>query len=186
MPKENWRKVAAVLSILSLVGSINFNMKQKEKENIAYILESIPSIDTIIARDSETKEEILKITHEEPSFNSFNLADIYKGNIPIALKRSERRKLLKGKPFIEIDFLENNHVKYTVSVYRFNEKPNLPERGTFITIDDSHSTLTENKGYYIFAVKEYNQLLVPGLRYHLEKILGDNKVSLPNEIRRGG
>lgn len=82
-------------------------MEKKDTENIGNIIEAISTIDSVVAKDSNTKKEIFKLTNRDSSFN-YNKIDIYE--VPfIKLKKSER-KLLRDESFIEIDFL--NKMKF--------------------------------------------------------------------------
>jgi|SRR5690625_424288 len=160
---QKWKFL--IILIFFLVIIIYFYMEKKDTENIGNIMEAIPTIDSVVAKDSNTKEKILKLTNTDSSFD-YNMIDIY--DVPfIKLKKSER-KLLRDEPFIEIDFLNKNDIQFMVSVYRFVDKPILPDKISLGTDRYDYSPMG-SKCTYIFALKEFNQLL--GVNDELKALL---------------
>lgn len=121
------------------------------------IIDSVPIIDSITAKDGKTKEEILTVTTSDDSFDK--MVDIY--HFYYDLKWSEK-VILKDDPFIEIDYIERNDVKFTVSIYQVEDHHISLLPNGFSTevrnVEYSYSPEGSNSTY-IFVIEELNQLI---------------------------
>lgn len=137
------------------------------------ILDSIPYIDAIAVKDGNTKQEIVTFTNVDPSFS--DMVDVYDLPYYHKLKWSER-KLLRGKPFVVVEYLKDNETQYEVSIYQVKED-NLSYMQsidkviqTDILTPYSYSySPTEKNTTYIFAIRENHQLL--GVNEGLKELL---------------
>lgn len=147
-------------------------LEYRNTKVIEEILNNYPYIDSISVKDGKTKEEILTFTSLDPSFS--DTVELYKLSYH-GLKWSER-KLLKGKPYIEVDYIKNNEVMYKVSVYEVEEEhtPMLPNDISTASRSYSFSYSPEkNNTTYIFAIKDNYSLL--GVNEGFKELL--NKVT---------
>ena len=167
------RKWLILLIVLVIAGLIFGEWHGKKKTNvIVNILDSIPYIDAIAVKDGNTKQEIVTFTKVDPSFS--DMVDVYDRPY-YNLIRSEK-KLLKGKPFVVVEYLKDNETQYEVSIYQV-EEDNLSymqaidkDIGTDILTPYSYSySPTEKDTTYIFAIKENHQLL--GVNEGLKELL---------------
>ncbi|MFS0674722.1 hypothetical protein [Ornithinibacillus sp. 179-J 7C1 HS] len=121
------------------------------------IIDSVPIIDSITAKDGKTKEEILTVTTSDDSFDK--MVEIY--HFYYDLKWSEK-VILKDDPFIEIDYIERNDVKFTVSIYQVEDHHISLLPNGFSTevrnVEYSYSPEGSNSTY-IFVIEELNQLI---------------------------
>lgn len=151
------RKWVILIVVISLGGVIFGTwLEQRKNAVVGNILNSVQLIDSIRVKDGESKEEILTFTKLDPSF--FDMVEIYK--LPYKDLKWSERKLLKEKPFIEVEYLQNNEINYIVSIYQLNDE----NMSMLVNISDPLSyrymyTSKENNTTYIFAIKENYQLL---------------------------
>ena len=146
---------------------------QKKINVIGNILDSIPYIDAIAIKDGNTKQEIATFTNVDPSFSA--MVEVYDLPTYYDLKWSER-KLLRGKPFVVVEYLKDNQTQYEVSIYQVKEDDLSymqaidKDIGTDILTPYSYSySPTEKDTTYIFAIKENHQLL--GVNEGLKELL---------------
>src|SRR5690625_5364961 len=112
---QKWKFL--IILIFFLVIIIYFYMEKKDTENIGNIMEAIPTIDSVVAKDSNTKEKILKLTNTDSSFD-YNMIDIY--DVPfIKLKKSERKLLREDRKSTR---LNSSHVAITYAVFCLKKK----------------------------------------------------------------
>lgn len=149
---KSW--VIVGLIILNILGGALFSdwINEKKLTKMGTIIESIPEIDAIRVKDGKTSDEVLTLTNSEPFFDE--MVDIY--GVYTELKWSER-KLLKKDPFVQVDYLKNDDVRFTVSIYNVkdDEKSLLPDEED----GDSFSYSLEGNDTYIFAFDELNHLV---------------------------
>lgn len=168
------RKWITLIIILVIAGLIfGYWQGQKKTNVIVNILDSIPYIDAIAVKDGNTKQEIVTFTNVDPSFS--DMVDVYDLPYYHKLKWSER-KLLRGKPFVVVEYLKDNETQYEVSIYQVKED-NLSYMQsidkviqTDILTPYSYSySPTEKNTTYIFAIRENHQLL--GVNEGLKELL---------------
>ena len=174
------RKWLIVIIVFAIEGTLFGTwLGQKKTKVIVNILDSIPYIDAITVKDGETKEEILAFTNADPHFS--DMIEIYDLSY-YDLKWSER-KLLKGKPFVVVEYLKNNETQYEVSIYRVKENDlsymqSIDKNiGTDILTPYSYSySPAEKDTTYIFAIRENQQLLGvnEGLKELLDIVISKN------------
>ena len=168
------RKWITLIIVLVIVGLIFGNWQGKKKTNvIVNILDSIPYIDAIAIKDGNTKQEIATFTNVDPTFSA--MVEVYDLPTYYDLKWSER-KLLKGKPFVVVEYLKDNETQYEVSIYQVEEDNMSYMQSidkviqTDIIRPYSYSySPTEKNAAYIFSIKENHQLL--GVNEGLKELL---------------
>ena len=168
------RKWITLIIVLVIAGLIFGNWLGKKKTNvIVNILDRIPYIDAIAVKDGNTKQEIVTFTNVDPSFS--DMVEVYDLPYYHKLKWSER-KLLRGKPFVVVEYLKDNKTQYEVSIYQVKEdylsymQAIDKDIGTDILTPYGYSySPTEKETTYIFAIKENQQLL--GVNEGLKELL---------------
>ena len=64
-------------------------------------------------------------------------------------------KIFKEEPLLEVEYLQENEVKYVVRVHQFDTKPTIGQQ-----LDDSYMYSPENNDkVYLFGVKGNDQLV---------------------------
>ena len=157
------RKWLILIIVLAIGGTI-FGIWQEKKKTkiIVNVLDSIPYIDSITVKDGETKQNILTFTNVDPSFS--NMVEIY--DLPYYDLKWSERKLLRGKPFVVVEYLKNDETQYEVSIYQVEEDnmsymqsiDMLIQTDIITPYSYSYSPKEKNNAY-IFAIKENYQLL---------------------------
>lgn len=134
-----------ILLGVALIGTWQERIKTKY---IVNILESIPSVDLIIVKDSETDKRLFEYTSKDAFFSE--MVEIYEYPY-YELKQSEK-KLVNKDPVYVIEFLQDNAIQYKVNVYE------LKEDDKDVLADKGLSTEKENHTY-VFALEKYHHLV---------------------------
>jgi len=151
------RRWIILIIIIALGGAIWWGwVAQKNDSIVAKIMDSAQYIDSITVKDGKTKEEILGFTKLDSVFP--DMVEVYKQPYR-QLVRSEKN-LLQGEPFLEVEYLQNNEIKFIVSIYQLDNEQRSTLVNTNDTVPDRHMYSPKgNNTTYIFAIKENNQLL---------------------------
>ena len=132
-----------------------------ERENrldvMGSIIDSIPDIDSIAVRDGKTNAQITRLSYTDDTFDE--LADTYGFYYDLNWKENN---LLNDNPFIRLDYMEGEHVRFTVSVFEVSEseKSLLPSDFTTEvgTVSYSYSPKKSDMTF-VFAIEEISQLI---------------------------
>lgn len=132
-----------------------------ERENrldvMGNIIDSIPDIDSIAVRDGKTNDQMTRFLDTNDPFDE--LVDTYNFYYDLNWKENN---LLKDDPFIRLDYMEGEHVRFTVSVFDVaeNQKSLLPSDFTTEvgTVSYGYSP-KESDLTYVFAIEEISQLI---------------------------
>ena len=109
------------------------------------------NIDNISVRDPKTNVEILTFTKSDPAFTP--IVEIYR--FPYVQLERPDNKIFKEEPLLEIEYLQENDVKYVVRIHQFDSKPTLEQH-----LEDSYMYSPENNNkVYLFGVKGNDQLV---------------------------
>lgn len=109
------------------------------------------NIDTISVIDPNTNEEIIVFTNTNAAFTP--VVEIYR--LPYVQLEWPNNKIFKEEPLLEIEYLQENEVKYVVRVYQFDSKPTLEQH-----LEDSYIYSPENNDkVYLFGVKGNDHLV---------------------------
>lgn len=143
--------------------------EQNKTNYIGEILDSIPSIDLIIVKDSESDKSLFEYTNKDPFF--MDIVNIYKHSY-YELKQSEK-KLLNKEPTYNIEFLQDNKIQYKVNIYLVNEDTAdvFVDKGfsnEYVKYDYIYSPENANHSY-VLALEKYH--LVVGLNNGLKQII---------------
>ena len=141
-----------VISIgVIVLGWFIFDMWQETSRDAIIGTALSSNIDTISVRDSKTNEEILVFTDSDSAFTP--MVEIYRFPY-VQLERTDN-KIFKEEPLLEIEYLQENEVKYVVRVHQFNSKPALAQH-----LEDRYMySLEDNDKVYLFVVKGNDQLV---------------------------
>ena len=161
---------------------------QNKTNYIGGIVNSIPTVDLIIVKDSETDKQVVEFTKENDFFN--DMANIYKRPYR-ELKQSEK-KLLNKKSLYVIEYLKDNTIQYKVNIYKVEEA----SADVFIDKDVAvenreidYIYSPENTNHrYVFASEKYHHVmgLNDGMKQILNEILTqqNTRVDLPFNVSR--
>lgn len=109
------------------------------------------NIDTISVTDFKTNEEILVFTNSDVAF--IPMVEIY-GSPYVQLEPPDN-KIFKEEPLLEIEYLQENDVKFVVRIHQFDSMPILEQQ-----LEDSYMySPGNNNKVYLFAVKGNDQLV---------------------------
>ena len=146
---RRWLWVTSIGVIV--LGWFIFDMWQESSRD-AIIGKALSSnIDTISVTDHKTNEELLVFKKSDVAFTP--MVEIYRFPY-IQLERPDN-KLFKEEPLLDIEYLQENEIKYVVRVYQFNSKPTLEQ-----PLEDSYMYSPENNDkVYLFGVKGNDQLV---------------------------
>ena len=158
-PKQAKKQRWSILILVIILGIVLFTEYKDQQRMMATvdISDSIPFIESIVIKDGKTKDEILTLTDTESSFSE--MVDIY--DSPIHYLKWSERKLLKGDPFIEVEYLIGTEVQHSMSVYEVEDEniSMLPRDFSTDVSFYSYSYTPEEDETYIYAIEEINQLL---------------------------
>lgn len=150
----NMRKWVWVILIGSIfIAWFIFDMWQEYSRNevLKGIMSSETQIDTISVKDHKTNKEILVLTNSDAAFNP--MVEVYR--LPYVQLERPDNKILKEEPLFDIEYLQENEVKYVVRVHQFNTKPALENQ-----LEDRYMySPKDNNKIYIFGIKENDQLM---------------------------
>ncbi|MFS0877424.1 histone acetyltransferase [Solibacillus isronensis] len=134
-----------------VLGWFIFDMWQESSRD-AIIGKALSSnIDTISVTDCKTNEELLVFTNADAAF--IPMVEIYR--FPYVQLERPDNKLFKEEPLLDIEYLQENEVKYVVRVYQFGSKPTLEQ-----PLEDSYMYSPKNNDkVYLFGVKGNDQLI---------------------------
>lgn len=134
------------------------------------ILDSIPDINYIAAKDGRTNERIEEFYNTDDSFDK--IIDIY--HFYHDIKWSER-KLLKENPIINLEYMYQGNPKFTVNIYEVEDQhiSLLPKDFTTEVRTVNYSYTPESGSTYIFLIEETNQLIdvTEGLKELINKLI---------------
>ena len=141
-----------VISIgVIVLGWFIFDMWQESSRDAIIGTALSSNIDTISVRDTKTNEEILVFTDSDSAFTP--MVEIYR--FPYVQLERPDNKIFKEEPLLEIEYLQENEVKYVVRVHQFNSKPALAQQ-----LEDSYMySPGNNDKVYLFEVKGNDQLV---------------------------
>lgn len=141
-----------VISIgVIVLGWFIFDMWQGSSRDAIIGTALSSNIDTISVRDTKTNEEILVFTDSDSAFTP--MVEIYR--FPYVQLERPDNKIFKEEPLLEIEYLQENEVKYVVRVHQFNSKPALAQH-----LEDRYMySLEDNDKVYLFVVKGNDQLV---------------------------
>jgi hypothetical protein len=170
------RKWVILIAVIAFGGAMFVTwLEERKPKVIGDILYSIPDIDSIAVKDGKTKEEILILTNLETY--SSGMVEIFE--LPYKDLKWSERKLLKGEPKILVEYLTNNEVQFSVSIYQLKDDSMLSNEKPMGSRSYSHSYSPKEKNTtYIFAIKENDQLL--GVNEGLKELL--NVISSKSDI----
>lgn len=163
----------ALIIIFIVLGVVFFLVwsDQNKTNYIGGILNSIPAVDLIIVKDSETDKQIFEFTQENDLFN--DMVNIYKRPY-LELKQSEK-KLLNKKSTYVIEYLKDNTIQYKVNIYK------VEEESADIFVDKGFNTEIREIDYiyspenmnhrYVFTLEKYHHLL--GVNDGLKQIINE-------------
>lgn len=141
-----------VISIGAIVlGWFIFDMWQESSRDVIIGKALSSNIDTISVTDCKTNEELLVFTNADAAF--IPMVEIYR--FPYVQLERPDNKLFKEEPLLDIEYLQENEVKYVVRVYQFDSKPTLEQ-----PLEDSYMYSPKNNDkVYLFGVKGNDQLI---------------------------
>ena len=163
------------LIIFFVLGGVIFLVwsDQNKTNYTGGILNSIPLVELIIVKDSETDKQIFEFTQKNDFFN--DMVNIYKHPY-FELKQSEKKLLNKESTYV-IEYLKDNTIQYKVNIYKVEEdKTNVFVEKGFATeireIDYIFSPENTNHSYVLVSEKYHNLLgLNDGLKQIINEIL---------------
>ena len=153
------KRFLIIVGIVAIViGVVIFGIwyeQREEASNVGKILNSAPLIDTISVKDGKTNEEIMNLTKINNYFTA--TVEIYK--LPYKDMSGTEKKILKEKSYLEVLYLQDNKIKYIVSIYQIdNEKLNKFFVKDDISDEYIYKSELDNTSY-IFVLKDTNHLL---------------------------
>ncbi|MCM3721114.1 hypothetical protein [Solibacillus isronensis] len=105
-----------VISIgVIVLGWSIFDMWQESSRDAIIGTALSSNIDTISVRDTKTNEEILVFTDSDSAFTP--MVEIYR--FPYVQLERPDNKIFKEEPLLEIEYLQENEVKYVVRVHHW-------------------------------------------------------------------
>ncbi|MGN7479570.1 hypothetical protein ACTHOQ_17200 [Solibacillus silvestris] len=144
--------------------------EQNKTNYIGGILNSIPSVDLIIVKDSATDNQIFEYTQNDDFFK--DMVNIY-DHFFVELNKSEKN-LLNKEPTYVIEYLKDNTIQYKVNIYKV-------EVDADVFVDKSSTTEIRQTDYifspentdhsYVFITEKYHNLL--GLNDGLKQIMNE-------------
>jgi hypothetical protein len=164
--------VLLIVMILGIASFLDWQDRSKSK-HIVNILNSIPTIEKISAKEVASGKELFQMTKTDPSFSV--VVNVFQ--LPYMELKWSEKKLVKQDPLFVIDYLKDDDVLYKVNIYELKDEnvPVLVNRG----LPNEQSTYgfmyspPTNESTYVFRLDEYNQLIGvnEGLKEVLNKIL---------------
>ncbi|MEK5185337.1 histone acetyltransferase [Solibacillus sp. FSL W7-1324] len=144
-----------------------FNLWQEHSryEVLKRIMSSETHIDTISVTDRKANEELLTFTESDAAFTP--MIEMYR--YPYVQLERPDHKILKEEPLFDIEYKQENEVKYVVRVHQLDSIPALETQ-----LENRYIYSPENNNkFYIFGVKENDQLLVvnEGFQSLLDKLI---------------
>lgn len=146
---RRWLWVTSIGAIV--LGWFIFDMWQESSRD-AIIGKALSSnIDTISVTDNKTNEELLVFKKSDVAFTP--MVEIYR--FPYVQLERPDNKLFKEEPLLDIEYLQENEIKYVVRVYQFDSKPTLEQ-----PLEDNYMySPKSNDKVYLFGVKGNDQLV---------------------------